>query len=62
MKKNGLLAEMLDAVIQYNRKKIKTSKPNPFLNQKKQLWFGMMNIVDEDIKIEKDAAIDAQDS
>jgi len=61
MKKNGLLAEMLDAVIQYNRKKIKTSKPDPFLNQKKQLWFGMMNIVDEDIKTENETAADAQE-
>lgn len=61
MKKNGLLAEILNAVIEYNRRKVRDSKPDRFLNQKKQLWFGMMNIVDEDIKTENETAADAQE-
>lgn len=48
MKKDGLLAEILNAVVNHERKKVKTNKPDYFLNQKKQLWYGMMNRVDED--------------
>lgn len=48
MKKDGLLAEILNAVVQYNKKKVKTGKPDYYLNQKKQIWYGMMNRVDED--------------
>ena len=48
MKKDGLLAEILNAVVQYNKKKVKTGKPEYYLNQKKQIWYGMMNRVDED--------------
>ena len=48
MKKDGLLAEILEAVVNHERKKVKTSKPNYFLNQKKQLWYGLMNSLDEE--------------
>ncbi len=48
MKKDGLLAEILNAVVQHNKKKVKTEKPDYYLNQKKQLWYGMMNRVDGD--------------
>ncbi len=48
MKKDGLLAEILNAVVQHNKKKVRTGKPDYYLNQKKQLWYGMMNRVDED--------------
>ena len=48
MKKDGLLAEILNAVVQYNKKKVKTGKPDYYLNQKKQIWYGMMNRVDEE--------------
>lgn len=47
MKKDGLLAEILNAVVSHERKKVKTEKQNIYLNQKKQLWYGMMNRVDE---------------
>lgn len=47
MKKDGLLTDILKAVIDSNKSKVKTSKPDSFLNQKKQLWFGMMNAVDD---------------
>lgn len=46
MKKDGLLAEMISAVVHHNKEKIRTSKPNYYLNQKKQLWYGMMNVID----------------
>ncbi|MBQ3269000.1 MAG: hypothetical protein IJH09_03670 [Clostridia bacterium] len=48
MKKDGLLAEILNAVVQHNKKKVRTEKPDYYLNQKKQLWYGMMNRVDGD--------------
>ena len=46
MKKNGLLAEILSAVVSYERRKVRTRKPDYYLNQKKQLWYGLMNRVD----------------
>jgi len=48
MKKDGLLAEILNVVVRHNRKKIKDGKHDAFLNQKKQLWYWMMNVVDGD--------------
>ena len=43
----GLLAEILNAVVNHERNKVKTQKPDDYLNQKKQLWYGMMNRVDD---------------
>ena len=54
MKKDGLLAQILNAVVQYNKKKVKTGKPDYYLNQKKQLWYGMMNRVDEEEKAQEE--------
>ena len=48
MKKDGLLAEILNAVVSHERRKVKTEKQNIYLNQKKQLWYGLMNQVDEE--------------
>ena len=48
MKKDGLLAEILSAVVNHERKKVRTERPNYYLNQKKQLWYGLMNQVDEE--------------
>ena len=48
MKLNGLVTEIVDAVVKHERRKVKTSKPNYFLNQKKQLWYGLMNSLDEE--------------
>ena len=47
MKKDGLLAEILNAVVNHEKNKVKTQKPDYYLNQKKQLWYRMMNEVDE---------------
>lgn len=62
MKKDGLLAEILHVLIGHDRRKIGIGKQDPFLNQKKQLWFSMMNIVDEDVETPKKSRDDAQDS
>ena len=48
MKKDGLLAEILDAVVKHERKRARTSKIDYYLNQKKQLWYGLMNSLDGD--------------
>jgi hypothetical protein len=42
-----LLAEILEAVVNHERNKVRTQKPDYYLNQKKQLWYGMMNRVDD---------------
>jgi len=47
MNVKGLLAEILNAVVNHERNKVKTQKPDDYLNQKKQLWYGMMNRVDD---------------
>ena len=62
MKKNGLLAEILDAVVNYERKKVKTSKPDYYLNQKKQLWYGLMNSLDGDAEKSEQPPEDAPES
>ena len=43
----GLLEEILNAVVNHERDKVKTEKPDYTLNQKKQLWYGLMNRVDD---------------
>ena len=47
MNVKGLLAEILNAVVNHERDTVKTQKPDDYLNQKKQLWYGMMNRVDD---------------
>ena len=42
-----LLSEILNAVVNHERNKVRTQKPDYYLNQKKQLWYGMMNRVDD---------------
>ena len=54
MKKDGLLAEILNAVGNHERKKVKEQKPDYYLNQKKQLWYAMMNRVDGEAEEEKE--------
>ena len=45
MKKDGLLSEILNAVVSHERKKAKSDLENP-LTQKKRLWYGLMNQID----------------
>ena len=46
MKKDGLLAEILNAVVNHERKKVKEQKPDYYLNQ--------MNRVDGEAEEEKE--------
>ena len=46
MRKDGFFAEALRAVVAQQKKKVRTNPPDYFLNQKKQLWYGLMNAVD----------------
>ena len=48
MKKDGILAEILNAVVSHERTKVKNEKTDYYLNQKKQLWYGLMNRVDDE--------------
>ena len=56
MKNKGLLAQILNAVVNHEKHKVRTQKPDYYLNQKKQLWYGMMNQVDGDDPPPKDGA------
>ncbi|MBR1560163.1 MAG: hypothetical protein IJ646_07985 [Clostridia bacterium] len=47
MKKPGLLSEILNAVVNHERKKADKGGHNEILDQKKQLWYGLMNQIDE---------------
>ena len=47
MNVRNLLSEILEAVVNHERNKVRTQKPDYYLNQKKQLWYGMMNRVDD---------------
>ena len=47
MNLKNLLSEILHAVVNHERSKVRTQKPDYYLNQKKQLWYGMMNQVDD---------------
>ena len=47
MNLKNLLSEILHTVVNHERNKVRTQKPDYYLNQKKQLWYGMMNQVDD---------------
>lgn len=53
MNVKGLLAEILSAVVNHERNKVKTQKPDYYLNQKKQLWYGLMNQLEDPVDEEK---------
>ena len=48
MREDSFFAQALRAVVAHQKKKVRESPPDYFLNQKKQLWYGMMNVVDGD--------------
>ena len=48
MKKDGFFAEALCAIVAQHKKNVREKDPNPFLNQKKQLWYAMMYAVDKE--------------
>ena len=46
MKKDGLFAEIVRALVAEEQKKYAKKTPNWFTDQKKQLWYLMMNQID----------------
>ena len=48
MKKDGLFASILQAVIEEEKKKVATKRPDIAFNQKKQLWYMLMNQIDSE--------------
>ena len=46
LKKDGLVAGILEALVEEERKKVAEKRPDIAYNQKKQLWYLMMNQVD----------------
>lgn len=46
MKKDGLLAGIIQAVIKEEKKRVAEKQPDIVFNQKKQLWYLMMNQID----------------
>ena len=48
MKKDGLFASILQAVIEEEKKKVATKRPDIAFNQKKQLWYMLMNQIDNE--------------
>lgn len=55
MKIRQMLAEVLNAVVSHERDKVKAQKPDLYLNQKKQLWYGLMNRVDDGESADEDS-------
>ncbi|MBQ8075708.1 MAG: hypothetical protein IJ237_06960 [Oscillospiraceae bacterium] len=48
MKKDGFLAAILQAAVEEEKKKYADKKPNWYTDQKKQLWYMLMNQVDKE--------------
>ena len=48
MKKDGLFASILQAAIAEEKKKVATKRPDIAFNQKKQLWYMLMNQIDSE--------------
>ena len=46
MKKDGFLANVLRAVVEEEKKKVTEKRPDIAFNQKKQLWYMLMNQID----------------
>jgi len=46
MKKDGFFASILQAAVEEEKKKYAAKKPNWYTDQKKQLWYMLMNQID----------------
>ena len=46
MKKDGLFAQVMQALVAEERKRVVEKLPDIVFNQKKQLWYLMMNQID----------------
>ena len=56
MKKDGFLASILRAVVEEEIKKVTKKRPDIVFNQKKQLWYMLMNEVDREANDAEDRA------
>ena len=54
MKKDGFLASVLRAVVEEEKKKVTEKRPDSAFNQKKQLWYMLMNQVDKETDCPED--------
>jgi hypothetical protein len=54
MKKDGFFAELVRQIVEQYKKNARKGKVDPYFNQKKQLWYGMMSVVDADADAAKD--------
>ena len=54
MKKDGFLASVLRAVVEEEKKKVTEKRPDIAFNQKKQLWYMLMNQVDKETDCPED--------
>ena len=48
MKKDGFLASVLRAAVEEEKKKVAEKPPDIVFNQKKQLWYMLMNQIDKE--------------
>ena len=46
MKKDGLFSQLLKATVEEEKKKYANKPPDLFTNQKKQMWYFLMNQID----------------
>lgn len=46
MKKDGLLGQLIKATVEEEKKKYAGKEPDIFTNQKKQMWYFLMNQID----------------
>lgn len=57
MKKDGIFSQLLKATVEEEKKRYANSPPDLFTNQKKQMWYFLMNQIDgtEEEKDKKEA-------
>ena len=46
MKKNGFFSQLIKATVEEEKKKYAGTQPDIFTNQKKQMWYFLMNQID----------------
>lgn len=46
MKKDGLFSQLIKATVEEEKKKYANAEPDIFTNQKKQMWYFLMNQID----------------
>lgn len=46
MKKDGIFSQLLKATVEEEKKRYANSPPDLFTNQKKQMWYFLMNQID----------------